>query len=235
MKTSLTFLIASIAISLFSLAGCGEMTSLEVDNPELIKGIVADGPWDITVYQSETARVDVDYKDSHDITAEVRSDGYLHLKVKKHVLKPSFKKNFKAVVEIPYIEHIKVSGACDISLNGEFEGEHCKINISGASNVKSFDYYGNTIDLDLGGASECRMNGEASHVKISGGGASDIKMLNFSTETLDINLSGASDAEITVNERITGKLSGASTLKYRGNAEHSDVKTNGASNIKKKS
>ena len=232
-KAKSIILTISIVISLLSLPGCGEMTNIEVSNPELIKGIVVDGPWDVTVYQSETARVNIDYKDSYNITAEVRSDGYLHLKVKFDI-RPTLRKNFKAVVEVPYIEHIKASGASDISFNGKFEGDHCRIDLNGASDVKHFDFYGNSLDLDISGASGCSMGGEANHVKISGGGASDIHMYNLETQTLDIHLSGASDAEITVNERITGKLSGASTLKYRGNADRSDVKTSGASDIKKK-
>ena len=238
MKTNRIFFSAklmSLALFMFMLSGCGEMTNEEINNPELIKGIVADGAWNVTVYQSETPNAYIDYKDSYSVTAEVRSDGYLHLKSKTNILKPvNLKKNLKAVVEIPYIEYIKASGASDISLNGRFEGDHCKIDLSGASDVKHFDYYGNTLELDLDGASDCNMSGEGNHVKISGSGASNIKMLNFTTGTLDINLSGASDAEITVNERATGKLSGASDLKYRGNADVSDVKTSGASNVKKK-
>ena len=233
-KEKSIFLTISIVMSLFLLPGCGEMTNLEINNPELIKGIVADGPWDITVYQSEKPNVQIDYKDSYDITAEVRSDGYLHLKAKTRILRPNLKKDLQVVLELPYIEHIKASGACDISFNGTFEGNHCKIDLNGASDVKHFDFYGNSLNLDLDGASNCSMSGEANNVKMSGSGASDIRMYNLTTETLDVNLSGASDAEITVNERITGKLTGASTLKYRGNADRSDVKTSGASDIKKK-
>jgi len=234
MKAKSVFFAIFIVICLFSLPGCGEMTNLEINNPELIKGIVADGPWDITVYQSETPNAYLDYKDSYDVTAEVRSDGYLHLKVKHRYLRPNLRKDLQVVVEIPYIENIKASGACRISLNGKFEGDHCKINLNGASEVKHFDFYGNSLDIDLDGASECGMSGKVNQVKMSGSGASDFKMYNLVTETLDINLSGASEAEITVNERITGKLTGASTLKYRGNADRSDVKTSGASDIKKK-
>ena len=233
-KAKSVFLTISIVICLFSLPGCGDMTNIEINNPEFIKGIVADGAWDITVYQSEKPNAYIDYRDSYDVTAEVRSDGYLHLKVKHRYLRPNFRKDLKVVVEIPYIEHIKASGASVISFNGAFEGDLCKINLNGASDVKHFDFYGNTLDIDLDGASKCSMNGKANHVKISCSGASDVRMYNLTTETLDIHLSGASDAEITVNERITGKLTGASTLKYRGNADRSDVKTSGASDIKKR-
>ena len=238
-KANSIFLIATIAISLFFIIGCIELSSgdkvnEEINNPERIKGIVADGGWDVTVYQSETANAYVNYRDCYDVTIEVRNDGYLHLKMKNKIKKHIHKNELKAVVEIPYIEHIKASGACDISFNGKFEGNHCKIDLSGASDVKHFEYYGNTLDLDLDGASNCSMSGEANRVKISGNGACDIRMYDLTTETLDINLSGASDTEITVNERISGKLSGASTLKYRGNADRSDLKTSGASDVKKK-
>lgn len=235
MKTNRIILSTVLALVFILLPGCGEMTNEEINNPEFIKGIVASGAWDITVYQSETPRAYIDYKDSHSVTAEVRSDGYLHLRVKTNILQPvTLKKNFRAVVEIPHIEYIKASGASSISLNGRFEGDHCKIDLSGASDVKHFEYYGNTLELDLDGSSDCGMSGEGSHVKISGSGSSGIKMFNFTTETLDITLSGSSDAEITVNERISGKLSGASDLKYRGNADASDVKTSGASDVKKR-
>ena len=234
-KAKNVFIAIFIVISLFSLPGCGDMTYLEINNPELIKGIVADGPWDITVYQSEKPNVYIDYKDTYDITAEVRSDGYLHLKVKHRILRPNLRKDLQVMIEIPYIEHIKASGDCRISLNGKFEGDRCRIELNGASDFKHFDFYGNSLDLDLDGASNCSMSGEVNHVKMSGSGASDLNMYNLTTETLDINLSGASDAEITVNERITGKLTGASCLKYRGNADHKDVKTSGASDVKKRS
>ena len=234
-KVKSVFLTTFIVICLFSLPGCGEITSLEIENPEYIKGIVADGAWDITVFQSEMPNAYIDYRDSYDITAEVRSDGYLHLKVKHRYLRPNLRKDLKVVVEIPYIEHIKANGASEISFNGTFEGDNCKIDLNGASDVKHFDFHGNSLDIDLDGASNCSMSGKANHVKISASGASDIRMYNLTTETLDINLSGASDAEITVNERITGKLTGASTLKYRGNADRKDVKTSGASDVKKKS
>ena len=233
MKTKSILLSIVVALCLFLISGCGEMTRIEVSNPELIKGIVIDGPWDVTIYQSETAKVNIDYRDSYDITAEVRRDGYLHLKVKFDI-RPQLRKNFKAVIEVPYIEYIKANGASDISFNGRFEGEQCIIDINGASNVRHFEFYGRTLKLDLDGASKCSMNGEAGHVKISGSGSSDVRMFDLTTETLDISLSGASDTEITVNKRITGKLSGASTLKYRGNADLYDIKTSGASDVKKR-
>ena len=240
MKTNLIILSAGLALCSFLLQGCveiinGEMTNKEINNPELIKGIVADGPWDVTVFQSETPNAYIEYNDSYRITAEVRNDGYLHLKINTNKHKSiKLKKNFRAVVEIPYIKYIKASSVSEISLNGRFEGDFCKIDLSGASKVKHFDYYGNTLELDIDEVSNCNMSGKGDHVKISGSDASEIKMFNFTTETLDVNLKDVSNVEITVNKRITGKLSDASELKYRGNANVSEVKTGDLSRVKKR-
>ena len=242
MKTKSIFLTICTILTTVVLSGCDtwydrNKDSLVIENPEYIKGIVADGAWDITIFQHETASANIEYLDSYNITAEVREDGYLHLKV-KHKIQPftwNKKNDFKAVIHIPNIELIKGSGACDITINGTFHGEQCKIDLNGASDLKHFEYYGDNIEVDLDGASDCSITGEAGFTKISCSGASDAHMFDFFTDELDIKLSGASYATITVHDKISGSISGASTLKYRGNADRSNVKTSGASDIKKKS
>ena len=67
--------------------------------------------------------------------------------------------------------------------------------------------------MTLNGASQCNMSGVAERAKIEA--------------------NGSSDAFITITERATGKLSGASKLRYRGNADLSGVQLSGASSIKK--
>ena len=45
-------------------------------------------------------------------------------------------------------------------------------------------------------------------------------------------MGGASHAEMTINKYANGKLSGASTLTYRGNANVSELKLRGGSKVK---
>ena len=242
MKTKSFFLTICTILAIVVLSGCDawfdrSKDSLVIENPEYIKGIVADGPWDITIFQHETASAYIEYLDSYNVIAEVREDGYLHLKVKFKIQPVTWNKknDFKAVIYIPNIELIKGSGACDITVNGAFHGEQCKIDLNGASDLKRFEYYGDKIEVDLDGASECSITGETGFAKISCSGASEAHMFDFYTEELDIKLSGASYTTITVQDKISGSVSGASTLKYRGNADRSNVKSSGASDIKKTS
>lgn len=239
MKTKSFFLYVYITVNMLLLVGCDRDRSkerLEIDYPDRIKGIIVEGAWDITIFQDETASAYIDYSVflEDKIVAGINSDGYLHLKLKNVMSSMGVKRSdLVAYINIPNIELVKASGSAHISINGLFNGESCKVDLNGASKVKEFDYNGTNVEIDLDGSSECKMFGEANSVKMSLNGSSDAYMINFTTKTLDINLNGASDAEIHIDEKATGKLSGASTLKYRGEADVSEIKLNGGSKIKK--
>ena len=148
------------------------------------------------------------------------------------------------------LNDISLSGAS--SINGlSSEGTSVKIDLSGASNLKTFSFVGNSIDATISGASEMRFdNIDINHCNIDlsgasifngggyavksvfdGSGASTFKTFHLESENLDIELSGASNAEVMVKNTIKGRLSGASTLKYKGNANVTAVSTSGASTI----
>jgi hypothetical protein len=151
------------------------------------------------------------------------------------------------------------SNSTDISLSGasklkEFScgGESAKLSLSGASMLKNCTFKGNRIDATLSGASDasfrsvevnsCKVNasgasnfsgrGYAAISLFTGSGASNFKTFDLESENLDINLSGASNAEVTVNQTIKGRLTGASTLKYK-NATNVQVDVEGASSIRR--
>jgi len=149
------------------------------------------------------------------------------------------------------LENISLSGASAVNgLSGE--GFFAKIKLSGASTLKDFSFDGNSINADISGASNANfdnLNLEYCKVDCSGAsvfavrkayvpeclfigsGASSFKTRNLESENLVIHLSGASTAEVTVNNTITGSLTGASMLKYRKAVNVSGVSTSGASKI----
>lgn len=226
-------------VNVFLLVGCDRDRTkerLEIDNPDRIKGIIVEGSWDITVFQSETATTYIEYSAFLDgkVVASVNADGYLHLKLRNAINSMGVKRSdLTAYINIPNIELVKASGSAHITINGRFNGQSCKVDLNGASKLKEFEYNGTNVEVDLDGSSECRMFGEANSVNMSLNGSSDAYMINFTTKTLDIKLNGASDAEISIDEKASGKLSGASTMRYSGEADVSEINLNGSSKIKK--
>ena len=191
------------------------------------------GSWSVYLRSGEQSSAKIEYSAFLDdkIEARVDNDGYLYLKVRHSI--GITRNDLKAVVTIPKIEYIKASGASYIYSEGVFEGKANKIELNGASKINSLTYRGNDIDITLNGASRCNMSGMAERAKIEANGSSEAAMPDFTTKTLEIYLNGSSDAFTTITERATGKLSGASKLRYRGNADLSGVQLSGASSIQK--
>ncbi|MFT3946321.1 MAG: DUF2807 domain-containing protein [Agriterribacter sp.] len=70
-------------------------------------------------------------------------------------------------------------------------------------------------------------------VNILVSGASDVKGYNLITEYCKANASGASDIQLTVNKEINAVASGSSDIIYKSSATVSNVKSSGASSVKK--
>jgi len=151
--------------------------------------------------------------------------------------------------------------ATDISLTGasklkgfSCEGEFANIILSGASKLEPFSFKGKRLEAVISGASVLNLrkidvdyctvnasgasyflgNGFADRASFVGSGASTFSAFNVGTANLDIDLSGASYAEVNASQTIKGRLTGASTLKYRDIASlQVQVEVDGDSKIKR--
>jgi len=93
----------------------------------------------------------------------------------------------------------------------------------------------NTLDVELSGASDLKVSGSASQLKARLSGACDLKGYDLVTDYCDIKASGASGVDITVNKELSANVSGASDVNYKGAGLIRDLKSSGASSIKKRS
>lgn len=87
------------------------------------------------------------------------------------------------------------------------------------------------FSVTLSGASKANLIGTVEKFTAVASGASEFYG-NFTCDALIVDLSGASIVEATVNNSISGKLSGASKVKYRGDATVS-VESTGASSVER--
>ena len=107
--------------------------------------------------------------------------------------------------------------------------------MSGASDLKGVLTVTGDLSIRLSGASDITISGAADKVIIDVSGASDVKAFDFTANTCFVDASGASTVRITADKEMSVKLSGASTVNYKGNATIRDIKTSGASSISRKS
>jgi hypothetical protein len=137
----------------------------------------------------------------------------------------------EADVTVTSLDAIEGSGAVNVHL-GTLTGPTLELQLSGASELDG------TVDFEsmtgkISGASNVSLSGRSGTLDIEASGASDLSLLDLEVDLLTVRLSGASSAEASVNDSIEASLSGASSLRYRGDPDVSTLDVSGASSIGK--
>jgi hypothetical protein len=167
------------------------------------------------------------------IKTEVRK-GILHIWYEnKNWFKGSGRK-IRAYVSAKSLRLVSASGACDVMVNGELKNDELVIKLSGASDFKGAVRSQN-LKIDLSGASDIVIKGSAVNLSIDASGASHFKGYELATDNCRVDASGATDIKITVNKVLNAEASGATNIDYMGTGMIGDLKTSGASNIRKRS
>ena len=144
-------------------------------------------------------------------------------------------RKLKIYLSVKNIDQIKASGATDINIEGGLKATSLKLSLSGASDLEGQLTISEELTAHLSGASDITISGTANKVTIDASGASDIKAYDFTATTCNVEASGASSVRITADKEMSVKLTGASSVSYKGNASIRDIKTSGASSISRKS
>ncbi|MFO7772442.1 MAG: head GIN domain-containing protein [Dehalococcoidia bacterium] len=169
-------------------------------------------------------------------------------------LKPGsyFRNNVKAVIGMPELNKLVVSGASRGIAEGFTSADDFALEVSGASSVE-MDMEAGNIAADISGAStvtgelkaqdarlivsgasRCELTGAAGDTDLNVSGASRANLLQFQMQNADVNISGASQATINVTGTLNVDISGASSLEYTGDAVLGRVNVTGASRISSK-
>jgi hypothetical protein len=127
---------------------------------------------------------------------------------------------------------INLSGASDLkieAITGSLE-----ITSSGASETVGTAEVSSSI-FHLSGASSMELAGKGGNIGLSGSGGSSYKLMEYAIEDVNIGLSGASDADMVINGKLRGYLSGSSELRYEGTpVVEKDLDISGASTFKRR-
>lgn len=134
-------------------------------------------------------------------------------------------------ITMPVLYEVNFSGAVNATINGFRNQKEFSAILSGAS-LAQIDITTTAVDLRLSGASRLRLTGEATSMAASISGASNLSAYEFPVKTGHFEISGASQAYVTVADRVTGTVTGASELTYKGSPQV-DVESSGASLVRK--
>ena len=159
----------------------------------------------------------------------------------------------KAVITMPQLRGMDISGASKGSVSNFSSTENLDIEASGASSLElveisagdvEFDVSGaskatgditaSIVDFDVSGASTVQLEGSASDIVAGVSGASRMKLAGFTVNNADVSLSGASNGTVNLSGKLDANLSGASKLEYIGEPTMGAINTSGASTLSKR-
>lgn len=141
---------------------------------------------------------------------------------------------------------IECAGASDLKADG-LDTVSATVEISGASTaevrakqLRSVELAGaakatiarvdtDAIKIELSGASRCTLTGRADKLTADVAGASNLDATALKVKTAQVDVAGASSVELEASERIAGTATGASRIRYKGDAVNQVQTSSGAS------
>ena len=211
--------------------GNGKVTS-ETRTASTFSGVKVSGAIDLYVSNGASTAIRV-YSDENLMKyIIVENDGdMLKIRPKSGInLKPS--RAIRVYVSAPSFSRLEASGACDIfSENKILSQGTLQLDLSGASDAK-LDLNAPKVDVDVSGACSVTLKGETRDFTVEGSGSTDIKCYELLAENTKVDISGAGNAQVFASVKLDVDVSGAADVKYKGNATVSQ-QVSGAGSVKK--
>ena len=188
--------------------------------------------FEFEIEQASSYSINVTADDNVIDRVQVSQDGQT-LKIRVGTVPTLRRVTLKALVTMPQLGGLTVSGATRGIVSNFNCTEAVSIAVSGASRVTG-DITAGDIEFDVSGASTVQLEGSADDMVAIISGASRFSLGDFTVNNADVNISGASTGTINLDGRLDANVSGASTLLYIGDPVMGTMNVSGASSLGKK-
>ena len=140
--------------------------------------------------------------------------------------------SLKVFITVTGLKTLELSGAVDAITEGRLTLPELSINGSGASDSK-FDLDVRNLEVNCSGGSKLKFRGIVSNASMDVSGAVDLLAYDLVADTFSLSISGAGKAQINVRKELNVDISGAGTVRYKGNPTKVIENVSGAGSIKK--
>ena len=195
--------------------------------------VQASGSIDVYVVQGDLKPVEIEGDENLIPYIELQQTGSrLVIRSKKgYNLDPSAE--MKIWVTAPKFEEVQVSGACDIISNSKIKNDgDLRLSVSGAGDIR-MDVDAPKIKADLSGAGKVELKGETKDFELDLTGAGNARCYDLLAENTKVDISGAGDAQVYASVKLDAEVSGAGSVKYKGNAKDVKQHVSGAGSVSK--
>lgn len=236
MKTKILIAVLFVFSSLSSRAfGNQETRESKQFDIKGFSGLVIENNFELIVEQSDAFDVKIIALETQFDNLEVyKESGNLHIDYKKSFWETeSLKGKMKKItihIKMPKLDYLALDGSLKANIRN-FESKHMEVNLDGSAkcymklNVEN-------LSLNINGASVIELLGTAENLDIEMNGAGILRAEYFMTKNCNVDLEGAGICSIFVTEVLEPKLTGAGTIKYKGEPKIIDKDIDGLGRLK---
>ncbi len=139
----------------------------------------------------------------------------------------------KVYVTSPAYSRLDVSGACNIYSENKLSGNQpIELEVSGAGDIK-VDVDAPKVTAGISGSGSVEMKGETRDFDLRLSGAGKARCYDMKAENTKVDISGAGSAEVYASVNLDAEVSGAGSVKYKGNAGKVNQQVSGTGSVKK--
>jgi hypothetical protein len=194
------------------------------------KSVSVSGSFEVVLIQGdqEALVIEADENLMEFITAEVNGNE-LVIGTEKNLRNYE---ELKVYITFKEIGSLDLSGAVDLYGEQRLKFNDLSIDASGATEI-TLELEAVSMTLILSGASEITFSGYCQELNVESSGASEMNAENLETDTTSLEISGAGELSVFVNDRLDVEVSGAASVRYKGNPESVNQVSSGAGSIRK--
>lgn len=133
-------------------------------------------------------------------------------------------------ITIPVVEELLISGSGNMETTNTLDESDLYLSISGAGNMDIlFDE--EKVEARISGSGNMHIAGATNRAEYKISGSGTLRSYDLSSENSEVNISGSGNINVTVSEKLTGKISGSGNVSYKGDPEEIDVKVTGSGRL----
>jgi Putative auto-transporter adhesin, head GIN domain len=141
--------------------------------------------------------------------------------------------DIKVYVTAPVFNDIDASGACDIIGQTKISNpEDLAMHVSGAGDIR-MEVDAPRLKAEVSGSGSIYLKGQTKDVYLDLTGAGHAHCFDLLSESTKVEISGAGSAEVYASVKLEADVSGAGTVKYKGNATDVKQDVSGAGSVQK--
>lgn len=135
-------------------------------------------------------------------------------------------------VTVQELKGLEVSGAVEIHSKNKLNCTRLDLELSGAVST-DLEISAGEAKVESSGAVDVTLRGDCRHLDIETSGATEVIAPELVADTCVIETSGASKIDVRAVKELKIEASGASEVTYRGEPEILEIRSSGASEVKK--